>query len=187
MAISHPIPVEILRQLIRLDAETGKLYWLARGPEWFAHCRNPVHLCTSWNSRHAGREALTAGNGKGYRRGTVLGCMYYAHRVAFALDRGRWPFDDVDHRDGDGLNNRPDNLREATDAQNMRNAAGRGGSSRFCGPTWVECAGKWRVYCADSAGNKHHLGYFADEVEAALAYDRAAREWHGDFARLNFP
>lgn len=95
-----------------------------------------------------------------------------------------WPL--TDHIDGNGLNNRRSNLRPATHAQNQFNAGSRGGSSQYKGVSWNKHARKW---CAgiDAAPIRMRLGYFTDEEEAARAYDAAALQLHGEFARLNFP
>ena len=93
-----------------------------------------------------------------------------------------WPL--TDHIDGDGLNNRRSNLRAATNRQNVRNSRSRAGTSQFKGV--FRQSGKWRVGITVD-GKKIHLGYFTDEVEAARAYDAAALQLHGEFARLNFP
>ena len=92
-----------------------------------------------------------------------------------------------DHIDGDGLNNQRSNLRPATAGQNMMNRRKRWrATSRFVGVCWYPRREKWlaRIY---RDGTKHHLGDFSFEVEAALAYDAAAREMFGEYARPNFP
>jgi hypothetical protein len=93
----------------------------------------------------------------------------------------------VDHDDQNGLNNQRYNLRIATAAENNANSK-RGmnrGRSKYKGVWWDEKAGEWRagIKCR---GKRIHLGMFDDEIEAAKAYDQAARELHGNFAVLNF-
>lgn len=90
----------------------------------------------------------------------------------------------VDHINGDGLDNRRANLRLCTFAENRRNSRALGGHSRFKGVSRKN--GKW---CAQIrvAERQVHLGYFRVEAAAAAAYDAAAREHFGEFARLNFP
>ena len=92
---------------------------------------------------------------------------------------------EVDHRDSDGLNNQRSNLRLATHAQNQRNRRAQGNNtSGFKG---VCLDGKrWRAQI-NLQGRRMNLGRFAAAEEAARAYDAAAREHHGEFARLNFP
>ena len=96
-----------------------------------------------------------------------------------------WPR--VDHMNGDGLDNRRANLREATNAQNMANQRlSRRNTSGFKGVTWRKDKCRWQVQVG-VAGRLKHLGYFDSAEEAARAYDAAAREYHGEFATLNFP
>jgi hypothetical protein len=91
----------------------------------------------------------------------------------------------VDHRDHDGLNNQCENLRDATVVQNHANRLKQpGSSSLYKGVSWHAHTGKWRSYI--SIDNRHrHLGLFI--TEAAVAYDAAALNLHGEFALLNFP
>lgn len=92
----------------------------------------------------------------------------------------------IDHVNGCGLDNRRANLRLATAAQNAWNAGGRSGRSGYKGVWLAKNKGLWRasIVCC---GQRKHLGYFRDKRDAAKAYDRAAREYHGEFAMLNFP
>lgn len=97
---------------------------------------------------------------------------------------------EVDHWDGNGLNNRRGNLRDATHAQNMGNARKQPGcSSQFKGVYWSQKKtgnGKWQAYIEVNR-HKRYLGRFEIEDDAARAYDAAALEAWGEFARLNFP
>ena len=90
----------------------------------------------------------------------------------------------IDHRDGDPLNNRRSNLRLATHQQNQRNQGLRISSkSGFKGVTWHKRDRKWRA-CM-TLDNRHvHLGYFDDPVKASEAYAAAATKAHGEFLRL---
>jgi hypothetical protein len=93
---------------------------------------------------------------------------------------------EVDHKNGNGLDNRRDNLRLATRSQNKRNGIKlEGTSSIYKGVSWRKNLGKWQaiIYLPKLT----YLGSFNDEIEAARAYDAAAREHFGEFARLNFP
>lgn len=94
----------------------------------------------------------------------------------------------VDHVNGDGLDNRRANLRVCTQAENCRNRRkSLGKSSRFKGVSLVAGRSKpWRGQIRHS-GKVRYLGHFVTEEEAARAYDAAAKELFGRFARLNWP
>jgi len=94
----------------------------------------------------------------------------------------------VDHINGNGLDNRRENLREATRNQNMWNRRKGGATtSRFKGVSrYPQDHSRWIASIAVER-RKHHLGIFANEVNAAIAYDTAARFHFGEFAALNFP
>lgn len=90
----------------------------------------------------------------------------------------------IDHRDGNGLNNRRSNLRVATNAQNLQNQYNPRGSSRFKGVSLHRASGKWRVNISAN-GKAYRFGLFEKELDAAKEYNRRAIELHGEFARIN--
>jgi hypothetical protein len=93
----------------------------------------------------------------------------------------------VDHRNGNGLDNRRTNLRIATQSQNMQNRQKRKNStSRFIGVWFVKNKNLWESRITYQ-GKRLWLGRFKSEISAAHAYDSAAKKYHGEFARLNFP
>lgn len=95
----------------------------------------------------------------------------------------------VDHRNSNPLDNRRDNLREATPSQNMQNRRIRKkhtASSQFIGVYFDKGRKNW-IYQLRANGKLVSSGRFATEVEAARTRDRAALKYHGEFARLNFP
>lgn len=100
---------------------------------------------------------------------------------------GDWPEVEIDHIDGDPLNNRRSNLRFCTRAQNARNQLKRkNGSSDFKGVPWNKRNQKWQAHIRVD-GRLKALGYFNDPVAAAKVCDKAARRYFGTFANLNFP
>jgi hypothetical protein len=117
--------------------------------------------------------------GSGKRGKTIL-----MHRLIMGAGRGQI----VDHQDGNGLNNSRENLRLCTTAENIRNQKPhRTGkhSSKLKGVTPTG-RGTWRAQIMANY-KKKNLGVFPTPEAAALAYDEAAAELHGEFARLNFP
>lgn len=103
------------------------------------------------------------------------------HRVIMQAPGGV----EVDHVDGDGLNNQRCNMRLVTRQQNTWNQKPRHGSI-YKGISFDKNARKWRAFIRIEKKNKH-LGCFTSDLDAARAYDQAAREHFGAFAWLNFP
>jgi hypothetical protein len=93
---------------------------------------------------------------------------------------------DVDHRDGDGLNNCRSNLRVATRQQNGSNQRKRANSNTYKGVCFDKSRNRWLAGIKVNY-KRINLGRFESEIEAAQMYDVAAKELHGEFARLNFP
>jgi hypothetical protein len=93
-----------------------------------------------------------------------------------------------DHINHNGLDNRKANLRPATLAQNIRHRRKFKSPSRskYKGLTWRKKENAWHVRITVHY-KRIFLGSFKDELEAAHAYDRAAKQFYGDFATLNFP
>lgn len=102
------------------------------------------------------------------------------HRIILAAPPGAF----VDHINGNGLDNRKENLRICTPAENTRNRRKHVGRSKFKG-VHPRPNGRWQaVICANA--RLRWLGTFDREEDAARAYDRAALDVYGDFSRLNF-
>ncbi|MGA2915023.1 MAG: HNH endonuclease signature motif containing protein [Sedimentisphaerales bacterium] len=92
----------------------------------------------------------------------------------------------VDHKDGDGLNNTRDNLRIVTIAQNTYNMSKRSGtSSIYKGVHREKRNGRYRAMIS-YRGYVIRLGSFENEIDAAKAYDDAAKDLFGEYAKLNF-
>lgn len=92
----------------------------------------------------------------------------------------------VDHINGDGTDNRRNNLRIATPSQNMANTGKHShNKSGYKGVSKRKDRDKWRAQITKDR-KVYWLGDFDNEVDAAIAYDVAASKHHGDFAYLNF-
>ncbi len=91
----------------------------------------------------------------------------------------------VDHRDGDPTNNHHENLRAATQSENLMNKRRRkDGSSAYKGVSFDKNSGKWVVRIKVAGVNKN-LGLFKIEREAAEVYNAAAVKFYKEFARVN--
>ena len=99
------------------------------------------------------------------------------------------PDKQVDHINGDTLDNRKANLRICTPYQNSLNKKKRNSlnsSSKYIGVTWRgERHNAWRARITLN-GKETFIGYFKEERHAAMAYDMWAKELFGEFARTNF-
>ena len=105
------------------------------------------------------------------------------HRII--LQRTGIEFKQVDHIDGNGLNNCRLNLRAATQQENSYNQSKqKHNTSGYKGVFWHEKSQKWYVQIRFN-GSTIHLGLFNSKIEAARVYNQAARKYHGKFARLN--
>ncbi len=134
-------------------------------------------LAYKWSARRSGRTVYahrTVRRADGRRTSQTL----HQFLTGYAI---------TDHINGDGLDNRRSNLREATVSENGHNRRrDSDGQSGFKGVSWHARSGKWQALIRAN-GPQRFLGYFATAGEAARAYDAAARELHGSFATVNFP
>jgi hypothetical protein len=142
--------------------------------------RQDAHLLQEhgWSVRRAKKTFYV------YRILSTAGNMtteYLHRRILSVVDRRQ-----VDHRDRDGLNNRRVNLRIATPSQQGANSCGR--RAGFKGVFFDDSTSQRRPWRARIKVNgiKHNLGRYETEASAAEAYDEAALDYFGEFARINF-
>ena len=160
------LTAERARELLDYDRDTGIFTWRKARPG--------VSL---------GSEAGGV-NQRGYIRIGLDGRLYRAHRIAFLIIDGEWPQNCVDHKDRNPANNRWDNLRKCTQAQNVLNSApSRSSASGFKGVEKHRDGWQCRV---SIDGERVQVGNFKSAFLAARAYDAAAREAYGEFACTNF-
>lgn len=120
----------------------------------------------------------------GYAVAKIRGDAVVMHRLLTNAPKGM----DVDHINHNKLDNRRSNLRLATRSENLRNRhkiANK--TSQFKGVSFCNNRMKWQVVISIPNGQCKFLGYFEDEIEAALAWDAAALQYGDEFSLLNFP
>lgn len=175
---------EQLRELLRYEPETGKLYWKERGLEWFVDSplRSAQWSRSQWNGRFSGKEAFTA-HLNGYKQGRILGEYASAHRVAWAMHYGSCPDGEVDHINMVRDDNRIVNLRLATPSNNrMNRGSQKNNTSGYKGVFWQKLRGKWMAQIQID-GRAIFLGRYDSKEDAHAAYCEAANKYHGEFAR----
>lgn len=122
---------------------------------------------------------VSSGQLKGYRRVSVDGKRYLAHRVAWLFVHGDWPAKLIDHINGQKSDNRIDNLRQADHKLNNENQRGprADGSSGYLGVHWSTQASKWRARLVTN-GRSIHVGLFDSAEDAHAAYLAEKRKIH---------
>jgi hypothetical protein len=175
-------PLETLKEIFEYHPD-GHLIWRIRPREHFATERG----WKTFNSRSAGNKAGYYNIRNGYITINLNNVYYKGHRIIYKLVTGVEPLLPIDHIDGDVLNNKIENLREATQQENCFNSAKRSvrgkETSIYKGvqkdkKTWLASLKK---------GEDKYLKRFNTELEAAMWYDQMALELFGDFSKLNFP
>ena len=153
------IDIAAARRNVRYDPETGLFVWLVSK-------RGPVK---------AGDVAGSLG-AKGYWFVKIEQHKYPAARLAWAMYHGEQPPSEIDHRDGNRLNNRIGNLRPATRRQNCDNVRGEGVRFEPERKKWLA-----RI-CVDR--QQINLGRYETHAEAKAAYEAAKLTLRGDYARV---
>ena len=149
------LTIERLKEVVSYAPSTGRFVWLQANS-----------ACVK-----VGDEAGSGRDSKGYRRIQIDGVRYRAHRLAWFYMTGRWPPDEIDHKDLDTSNNRWANLRLATRKQNNENRSGWARS----GCKGITSHGrKWRARIRHN-GVQTHLGLFPSK-DAAVAARREAEQ-----------
>ena len=173
-----------VRNLIDYDQITGYFFWKPRHADMFEDGGHSArHNCAAWNARYAGTIAGTPDT-RGYLAIRIFGRLYLSHRLAWLIVTGEWPVAEIDHINCNPSDNRFANLRQSTPSQNGANRRLRiNSSSGFKGVSWISRDRKWQAKIG-IMGKTLNLGYFDSAEDAAAAYQAAAREYFGSFARV---
>lgn len=164
--MQHPISFEELRRILHYDPETGIFTWLIRP------AMNTPAGTVAGSINNKGRRVIHIG-----RR------LYTAGRLAWFYMTGAWPHPQVDHINGCRLDDRFENLRQATNQQNAINRGTRcDNTSGIKGIHWIRHIRKWQARI-NVNGQRVNLGYFADIEEAKRVRREAASRHYGEFAR----
>jgi len=168
------VPVEEIQK--RISYNNGNLYWKYR-----------EDMSEKWNARFSGKKIKTF-----MTNGYVRFCINYngkqfklrGHIVSWIIFNNKYPEKCLDHINKIRSDNRIENLRPANYYQNVLNTSPNDNkSSQYKGVFWSK--NKWRTVLR-IGGTKFHCGYFNDELEAALSYNKNAEEKHDtEYAYMN--
>lgn len=175
--MARDIDPTILRQFLRYDPETGKLFWRERTAEDFSGSvrASPAVRCRQWNTRYASKEAFIYEDVNGYLRGEVKGYVGLAHRIIWAIYHGEWP-ENVDHINGIKSDNRLANLRTVTKSENARNQKLNVRNTSGCSGVSLDSGKNLWLAEISAAGKPIRLGYFRDLSDAIAARKQAEQE-----------
>lgn len=165
----NEIDIELLKRLITYDYDTGKAFWKKRDKQHFGYNNRTLN---TWNSRFAGTEIKSLKEGYyvfRYDNGSIK-FRTGLHRVIFSYHHGYWPTVLIDHKDGNKINNKIDNLILSNKSENAKNSKPK---SR-CGYKnirWEPRTKKWAVRFRVSIGNEISGGNYKSIEEAVKIRD----------------
>jgi len=148
------ITVEMLRERLTYNPNTGLLFWKRRTPDQFcaflqhskkwSRIQTPETQTRRWNKMFAAKAAGNPSGPMGYFKLTIFKTTLSSHRVAWAIHYGEWPKEQIDHINGDGGDNRILNLRAVSQLENAKNQKiPSSNKSGVRGISWRKTKGKW--------------------------------------------
>jgi len=157
--------IDQLKSYFQYEPETGNIFWIAKG-------RGKIKKKPAGSKLYSGYIGICIGPKR-----------VQAHRIAWALHNGAWPEKQIDHINGIKTDNRIENLRLATNAQNGKNIKlNKNNKSGVNGVYYDEKRNKWRSYI--KVNHKQiSLGSFSDFELAKNARKEAENKYFGEWAR----
>ena len=158
-------------EVLDCDPEIGEFYW-----------KEQVGVQPGGRSDLVGKRAGSNGP-KGYRSIQIDGEGYLVHRLIWLYVHGKFPPEQLDHINLNRSDNRIENLRAATHAQNMRNKKAEQNTKYGVGLKgcfWNSRDKRWTAH-VNINGKQSHLGNFHTEKDAHAAYCKAAKKHYGEF------
>lgn len=142
-----------LKKLLHYDPETGIFRWIVKGKG----IKKEIAGCVRKDKKV----------GKSYLLIRINWKLYRSHRLAWLYMHGELPANDIDHEDGNGLNNKLNNLRSVNRSENMKNMRLRVNNiTGICGVHWNKKYSRWESYIKVNK-KKMNLGYFDNIFDAA--------------------
>lgn len=167
--------VEYLKECFEYNFETGELIWKKRPLSHFKTARG----CAIFNGQNSGKVAgnKVVLNGKLYKSVFISspssGKRMLQHRVIWCILNGKNPCGVIDHINGNGSDNRIENLRDVTMSGNHKNKMlTKSSKTGKMGVSYMKSKGKWRArICSD--GKEFHIGLFENIEDAIYAREKA--------------
>jgi len=164
--MDKPTDKGILCDAFHYDRETGDIYRRAPRASWFKRRQDFLTYKKRWMHKKVGHESQSTG----YLYTHFFGNRYAVHRLAWFLGRQVWPEGEIDHINGIRSDNRWDNLRDVTKAENARNKRlSVRNTSGLQGVRWFEARSKWEAYISNPTGVREHLGTYGSLLDACCA------------------
>ena len=175
------IPLEYIRSVVKIDSNSlSGLTWLPREDgQWNGRYANENAGSKSINAKDGYQlwKTIITYNGKNH----CLKCS----RIIFLLHNGYLTEGkQIDHDDGDSLNNKASNLRESTGSQNSQNRKKpKNNTSGHKGVSWNEASGKWMVLIYLIV-KSYYFGLHEKLEDAIKVATEARNKLHGEFGRI---
>lgn len=180
MTLRRTLDTSFLRECLNYNAETGEFTWLDRPLHHFSRPQD----CKRFNTQFAGCAAGNLDVVHGYWTIRLKGKSWPAHRIAWAIFHDEWA-EQIDHINGVKVDNRIENLRNATHQDNMKNLPIRkDNASGVSGVSWSRARGLWIAQIGSGKSRKYLGGFVTiDEAKNARRKAMSERGYHENHGR----